>query len=386
MAIQNWNGKLRANEIFAFIYNMIISQQVFADDIAGTKSTLVDMSRVDGTLYGDTKLYYSTDMLPIYDWGMDADGLKLLEAERPENPECQAIYIDVFKQIRLTTDEYMTKRAWSTEDAFSSFTSRMLGWIGDTKRIYEATDFNAYIGTTETTIGKQSQVVDVTTATQGLTGEEKARVEGAEIGRAVADLLVDLEDVSEDYNDYGNTRSLNGDDLLFVWNSKAVSKVEKRDLPTIYHKEIIDKFAQHTLPGKYFGKPITADNVASYTGDNKPFDSTGKYIPGHGVIRARKYQRIKVGNKTYSVYGGKEIPANTVVNATTIGAGLDVYIEDNTILFKVIHKRSVPYMSGFSVSTSFYNGQALNTKNMLTFGHNTLQYLHNYPFVTVREK
>ena len=50
MAIQNWNGKLRANEIFAFIYNMIISQQVFADDIAGTKSTLVDMSRVDGTL------------------------------------------------------------------------------------------------------------------------------------------------------------------------------------------------------------------------------------------------------------------------------------------------------------------------------------------------
>ena len=47
---------LNTNEIFNALYNMIISQQVFADNIKGAKSTLVDMARVDGTLYGDTKL------------------------------------------------------------------------------------------------------------------------------------------------------------------------------------------------------------------------------------------------------------------------------------------------------------------------------------------
>ena len=60
---KNFNGQLASNEIFAALYNMIISQQVFADNIADTKSTLVDMARVDGGLYGDTKLYYATDVL-----------------------------------------------------------------------------------------------------------------------------------------------------------------------------------------------------------------------------------------------------------------------------------------------------------------------------------
>lgn len=48
-----FTGTLNQNEIFSALYNMIISQQVFADNIYDTKKTLSDMSRVDGTLYGD---------------------------------------------------------------------------------------------------------------------------------------------------------------------------------------------------------------------------------------------------------------------------------------------------------------------------------------------
>jgi len=59
----NYTGKLNANEIFASIFNMLISQQVFADNIKDTKSSLVDAARVDGSMYGDTKLYYATDVL-----------------------------------------------------------------------------------------------------------------------------------------------------------------------------------------------------------------------------------------------------------------------------------------------------------------------------------
>lgn len=47
-----YTGTLNQNEIFASMYNMIISQQVFADNVYDTKATLSDMSRVDGSLYG----------------------------------------------------------------------------------------------------------------------------------------------------------------------------------------------------------------------------------------------------------------------------------------------------------------------------------------------
>ena len=126
----NFTGTLRHNEIFSAIYNMIISQQVFADNIAGTNSKLVDEAKVDGTLYGDTKLYYATDCLQSKEWGNDAEATNLLALHRPKAPEVQALMISNFRQISLTLDNYLSKRAFSTIDAFSQFNSVMQSWIG----------------------------------------------------------------------------------------------------------------------------------------------------------------------------------------------------------------------------------------------------------------
>ena len=92
-----FNGQLRSNEIFAALYNMIISQQVFADNIATTQSELVDMSRVDGSLAGDTKLFYSTDILGSEPWSNDAEANNLLALHRPSAPDVQAIVLDQFR-------------------------------------------------------------------------------------------------------------------------------------------------------------------------------------------------------------------------------------------------------------------------------------------------
>ena len=110
-----FNGQLKANEIFGALFNMIISQQVFADNVSETKSTLVDMARVDGSLYGDTKLDYATDALKSAPWGNGAEATNLLAINRPDAPKCQAITIDVFRQISLTIDNYLSKRAWGDE-------------------------------------------------------------------------------------------------------------------------------------------------------------------------------------------------------------------------------------------------------------------------------
>lgn len=358
----NFNGQLRSNEIFAALYNMIISQQVFADNIYDTKSSLVDAARVDGSLYGDTKLYYSTDVLKSAPWGNDAEAANLLNLYRPEAPEVQAIYLDQFRQICLTVDNYLSKRAWSTEGAFSEFNSVMLGWIRDTKRVYDATLYNTYIGTAETNIGEQSITINLGVApdtSDKAETEAYNRLMAQKIATEMANLMVSLEDVTRDYNDYGNLRSYNSDSLIAVWNSEAVNKINKMDIPMIYNSLQIDKKGEYTLPARYFGTVNTSGGTTAAT---------------NTVIRSL----VEKDYGAVHVFPGDLLPGSTAYLAN------ETYTQDNTILFKIMHKRSVPFMSAFEVGTSFFNPKSLTETHYLTFGHNTLEYLKNYPFITVR--
>lgn len=365
----NFNGTLRSNEIFAALYNMIISQQVFSDNIYDTKASLVDAARVDGSLYGDTKLYYSTDVLKSAPWGNDAEAANLLNLYRPDAPECQAIVIDKFRQICLTVDNYLSKRAWGTEGAFSEFNSVMLGWIRDTKRVYDSTLYNSYIGTAETSIGGQEVVINLakapTTATEI---EAYNRIAAQTIATEMADLIVDLEDVSRNFNDYKNLRSYSSDSLIVVWNSDWKNKITKLDLPMIYHKEgLIDKFGEYTLPSRYFGKVNT---------------TAGSAGASNSTVRSLIEADYTVGSGTDAVvthcFPGDLIPSSAAYAAN------ETYTVDPTVAFKIMHKRSVPYMSAFEVGTSFFNPKSLTETHYLTFGHNTLEYLKNYPLITVR--
>lgn len=380
-----FNGQLNSNEIFGALSNMIISQQVFADNIKGTKSTLVDMARVDGSMYGDTKLYYSTDALKSYAWGADSEAANLLKLYRPKAPECQAIELNVFRQIPLTVDNYLSKRAWSTEGAFSEFNSVMLGWIRETKRVYDSTLYNTFIGTAVSAKATENISVDVTTAVGDLTGEAKARVEAGVIGEAIAKLLVNLEDISRDYNDYGHLRSYSSEDLVFVWNSDAMAKIEKRDLPTIFHKEIIDKFGEYTLPARYFGTVGTEAIALASNDGTKRSTIEADYATAANAAVTHVFPGDLIPQKTALVTA-----LNDNGTAKTISAGIavgDYYTVDSSILFKVYHRgpNSVPYMSAFEVGTSFFNPKSLTENHYLTFGHNTLEYLKNYPFITVKQ-
>lgn len=370
----NFNGQLRSNEIFAALYNMIISQQVFADNIKDTKSTLVDMARVDGSLYGDTKLYYATDVLKSTIWSNDAEAQNLLALHRPEAPDVQAIIIDQFRQISLTVDDYMSKRAWGTEGAFSQFNSVMLGWLRDTKRVYDSTLYNSYIGTAETNEGNQTVMIELPTSDDA---EAQARLQAGKIAETMANLLVELEDVSRDYNDYRNLRSFDSSDLIAVWNSEALNKIKKVDLPTIFHKDgLIDKMGEHTLPARYFGTVNTNGGTAPGSNTNvRSLIETDYAVDSQEADRRAK----RVNNQwIVHVFPGDLLPNNSVYLANT------TYTQDERILFKLYHKDSVPYMSAFEVGTSFFNPKSLTENRYLTFGHNTLEYLKNYPFITVR--
>lgn len=362
----NFNGQLRSNEIFAALYNMIISQQVFADNISETKSSLVDMSRVDGTLYGDTKLYYSTDVLKSTPWLNDQEAANLLNLHRPDAPKCQAISITEFRKICLTVDNYLSKRAWGDERSFSEFNTVMLAWIRDTKRIYDATTFNSYVGTSESTVGKQSITITLQKVAADETKvetEARNRLDAQTIAMKMSNLMVELSDFSRDYNDYQNLRSFDTGSLIAVWNSEAVNKINKLDLPMIFNSLEIDKKGEYTLPARYFG-------TINKSGGTAP--------ESNNSIRSLIEKDYTVSGKGTHVFPGDLLPGNAVYLAN------ETYTQDNKILFKIMHKRSVPFMSAFEVGTSFFNPLSLTETNFLIWGHNPLEYLKNYPFITVR--
>lgn len=374
-----FNGTLKQNEIFAALYNMIISQQVFADNIYDTKATLADMSRVDGTLYGDTKLYYSTDVLKSIPWMNDAQAQNLLKLHRPQAPQVQAITIDQFRMVAVTVDNYLSKRAFSTEGAFSAFNSQMLSWMRDTKRVYDSTLFNSFVGTHQAGLendgvgAKQNVQIGIGAEPTGTEVETEAynRIVAQTIAQAMADLLVDLEDVSRDYNDYGNLRSYNSNDLVFVWNSEWVNRIKKLDVPMIFNKEgLLDKFAEHTLPARYFG------NINGTSGTTSATNITVR------SLIEKDYNSVEPDQVGYDekkhIFPGDLLPANTAYNAN------ETYSQDSTIIFKVYHKNSIPFMTAFETGTEFFNPRSLTQTNYLIWGYNDLESLKNYPFITAK--
>ena len=386
---------LTANEIYDTLANMIISQQVFADNLS-THQTLVDKARVDGGLYGDTKLYYATDVLKSVAWGNDAEAANLLSLDRAEDPKVQNIKLDVFRQIRLTVDNYLTKRAFADEGTFASFNGVMLGWMKETKKVYDGTLYNVFIGTTEAN-GKDdegNQVQPVGYATKTVDIDADSNSAGENIAKFMADLFTEMSDYSRDFNDYGFLRSYGDSELKVIWNADYYNQVKKIDLPSIFHDDALQStFAGDVLAPRYFGTVIDGTNIATYSAStpttNKPIDSdTGAYTPGanhaNGTLRAVFEKDVTVGGVAYHVFPGDEIPSGATIAASGANFGYgETYIETADVICKVLVKYP-PYMSAFETGTTFFNPRSLTENHYLTFGHNTLKYLKNYPFITVK--
>lgn len=356
-----FNGNLNQNEIYSAIYNLIIEQQVFADPIKGTYGKLVDAFKTDGGLYGDTKLFYSVQIGDVEDWSNDSEAANLLALNRPAAPYCQAVSIDTFKKIWLTVDNFMSKRAFGSEGVFAQFNSVILGTIRDTKRVYEATNVNAFVGSEATSTGSQTVTITLPSAETGdLTADKEAlnRMKAQTIAENIADVLVNVEDVTTLYNDLGYLRSYDKDDLIFVWNADYYNQITKLDLPTIFHDQgLIDKLGQYILPAKYFG------DVSSAT---------------TSVANARARKDFKVGTTKYRA-------GDVVTTGSTVAAG-STYVPNSKIICKIIHKDAIKYMSGFETATEFFNPRSLTNSHYLIFGHSSLENsrLKEFPYITIK--
>lgn len=374
---------LNANEIYQFVFNMIISQTVHTGNIKGTYGSLAERFKVDGTMFGDTKLFYATNVLSSRPWTGDAEASNLLALKRAPSPKVQAIQINQARIIELTVDNYLTKRAWSTPDAFSTFNGAMIAWMADTKRVYESRLINTFVGNTVSQAARATISIDLTTAAGSASSEEESRrLQAQEIAKDVADLLVDLKDTTEDFNDYGFLRSYNEDEFYYVFNSKYVNQITKLDLPTIFHKDgLVDKMGNDVLPTRYFGRAITADDK----GSGKMIGSDGTYDNTKGTIRSLVEKDFKISTTDYHVFPGDKIPNGATIKSQGNFEEAEVYIEDDTIIAKIIHKEAVPFMGAFETNTSFFNPISLTDTKYLIWMYSEPVYLYDLPFLTLKK-
>lgn len=348
-----FSGALNKNFIEKMLYNMIISQDIIGGSIKANYN-LVDKARVDGTLFGDTKLYIDVPTLESDAWVQDSqDALNVLQTHRPASPKTQAITMGVYRQVALTKDAYLSKQAFGTEGAFSAYISVLDSRLPKTKEVYDNTTYNAFFGTVEAT-----KEVAVSLAAITETGEEKNRLEAQKIAQKIADLVADMKDYGYEYTKNGFLRAFGDEDIHVVWNVDYLNKITKLDLPTIFHKDVMDKFGEDKLPARFFGV-VEPNKVGTSAND--------------GSFRSLVEQRI--GDVHYwpgeKIAAGVEIPAGTA------------YKEDASVICK-IYTKLPPYMSAFNTSTVFQNARNLSTNMYQTWGHNKLEALDSEAIVTVK--
>lgn len=355
-------GQLNSNGVLSTIYNMIISQEVFSENIT-LKGTLVEKFRVDGTLFGDTKLYYSTDVGLVTTFPNTAQ--TLLTKNPPKDPKVQAVTIDTFKQTAITVDGVKLKQAFASADIYGAFVSVTIQWLRDAYKVLNVTLINTFVGTTKAVAGDQNQTVDLEPefAVASTTDEMALYTWKAQkIGERLANIIVDLNDALRSYNDYGHLRSYNPSDFMIVWNKKYSNMIKHVSLPLVFHKDDVMPKAMESeiINSRYFG--VASTNTTTVAGERTLIDRV-----------------IKVGGVDTQFFPGDVLPTGTTVVAGT------TYLPDEQIICKILHKKAIPFMSALLIETEFYNAKDLDRNHYLTWGYSEPTYLKEFPLITIEE-
>lgn len=356
-----FNKTLNANEIYLGWTNMIIGIRLF--DISSAEPTLANMVRTDGTLFGDTKLYRSQDVLGSYPWGNDAEAPNLLLLNRNKTQYEQAITINIFRQCFVTVDQYLSKRAWMSEGSFADFNSQLISSLNDTKRIYDNGLINTFVGTQKSTASAANFTL--------------ASPTGQTVAQTLADLSVQMADNNRYLNELTYNRAFPFSQCIVVYNSNYYNKILKIDLPVIFHRDGLTPKAEYVMAPRYFGNVNSSDTVGN---TDTITDIKGRILPGEGTsgaVRSLIEQDITYNSVTVHYF-----PGDAIATGATAPAGTS-YTQSDSYILKVFPTDAIPFMSAFEVHTMFVNGRSLTDNHYLTWGHNALERIKERPFITL---
>lgn len=396
MAVTRFAGTLRRNEIFNVQFNMVIGQKVHDKNLGGGKYNLVDRHRKEGTLFGDTYLYISTDALFVENFEPDTvNQLNLLAIQRAPDPFTQSIVLTEGRFIQVTTDEYWSKRMFNQPNVFDTYKNTTLKWTNDTKKIYDMTLFNTFVGNvteSNSAVTNQEQTIELNgiTAPSSNTMNDEAyrRLVAETIAQRLDDIFTDMADVSRKWNDLEFTRSWDPNDFDIIWNADAVNYLRNTGLPSLYHNDGLLKIKEENiLPRHYFGDGNAVSSGVTIDSSN------------YGTICFK--DRVKLGKWTAGVtdedvknnkdvfWAGQACPIGYVTTGTneySVTKDFETAItsQNECVICKIIHKDDIPYMSGYQTQREFVNDKNLSKNHYLHFMHNPLTHIYEYPLITVK--
>lgn len=320
----------------------------------------------------------------------------------------QYITIDSFRQIGLTVDQFLTKRAWMDAGKYDEFRSVILKQISDTKQVYEDTLVDTFVGVHKS--GAAAANITITMPTDA-DAEKQNRLRAMEVFKTIGDTFNSLADYNRSFNENRYLKRFSEGDCMLVFSDKYANEFRYVDTPTVFHKE--DLLAKgKILNRKYFGSPIASTVTAADGNTHRAVENmlitvdTAASTTKSGV----KYKAPAAGtNRAVQVFPGDLLPEGTplttgdaayTANVSVYLSGLqgsatakaftasvctsaNAYAEDGNVICKIIHKDAVKYLSSITTQTEFVNGKN-HTQNMyLTWGYSYPAALKGYPFITV---
>lgn len=377
-----FNGQLNPNTLYNTQFNWVISEEIFGDRIRGDLHAVVDSYRVDGTMYGDTKTYLSSDALPVHDLpgtraGIEASMAQLLSADWAPDAILDSIRMNISKQVRLTTEGWFTKQAFVSAGMFQEFQDNMLSMIGEAKKIYDATVFNAFLFSTsaKNILSYTIPAVDSTNAT---TIKDSYLLRSQEIAGQLEEFIQNLNDIHEAYNSNGFTRSYTVDSFFYYVPVSFKAELVKMGLPMIFHKDgLIPVERLIPIPDHYFG----IVNASATPGDGTIITSSTsgkKYVEGKTIYSITPQVLTATGLDDFYVRAGQGIPTGY-----TAPAGTSITMVSNLHRIRIVEKGAAPYMSGFEDGAAFWIPRNNVTNHYLSWLHNTLKILDEKALIDI---
>ena len=403
----NFTGTLNTNEFYNSLFNAFRLISTYADSLSGMDGSLAAEWRTDGGEYNDKSVWASMDILASPEW--DQNDTNVLAPEMRVKPAQQEITVNKKRQIGLYTEAYMSKRAWMDPTVFAAFQAVVGAQVGKTRRLYDTLKCNVFAGTTQSSVGSQTQTITfLTESGEGVTDEatpvtttyadvEKLnRLQAQAIAQKIADIFVALQDPSRDYNDRGFMDAFAEDRFKIIWNADWYNKILKIDLPTIFHKDELLKNGK-VLASRYFGDIVASSTTANGT-SHRALEEYKIRVDGTGAYDA-------AGTVIKNVFPGDLLPAGTPIvapsAAETTGSGsftidgrsytityystVHAYAVSSKKICQIVHNDCVRYLSSWETETDFWNPKALTTQRYLTWCFADPERLVHLPFVSVNE-
>ena len=374
-----FNGQLNSNEIYNALFNLRILFQKIAPQTIKRDEIVSLLDKAVG-MYGDSGVVQGMDIQGTYDFGLDAEAVKLLSINRNKTQKVERFVVDKWRQTDVTNDAYISKRAFLDEGTFALFNGYIVGTLAKAMDAFESGFVKSSLGTYTSPL--ESNNVSITLPESDGT-EATERIRAAKIREAILNLKDDLGDNQRKYNGYGFYGSYSWDELTPVFSSKYMNEINALALYNTFNQEYLKNATEgRRFTPKWFGNVLTSGGTTPANNLDAPVSNTTIC----SLVECNSdgstnfpLTDTQLGSGVYRIFPGDILPNSFAYKAN------EAYQVDTSVIGKIFAPEYVYYITGYQQGESFYNPRSATTNHYLRKGYSDVQISKFRPFITLKE-